>query len=349
MESCRKFKAAILFKQNEPLKIEEIAFKSSLKVGQVLVKIHISGICGSQIGEITGAKGKDKYLPHLLGHEACASVLEIGPGVKHVSPDDLVVLHWRPGIGIQAEPPIYFLGDKKINAGWVTTFNSLAIVSENRCTKVPKSTNHELVAMFGCAITTAFGVIEKNAELKMGESILIYGSGGIGLNMIQAASLKSAWPIIAVDLYDNRLELAKKMGATHTINASYQNVEYEINKILNNGKLNVFIDNTGLPKIIEFGYKITDDFGKIVLVGVPRSENKTLLYTLPMHFGKKIIGSHGGETQPHLDIPRYLNLFENKLCNLESLITTYIELDNINKGIKDMISGKTAGRVIIKI
>ena len=111
------------------------------------------------------------------------------------------------------------MDNKRINAGWVTTFNNYAIVSENRCTKIPKDTNHYLATMFGCAITTAFGVVENNANLKMGESVVVYGAGGIGLNIIQASSLKSAYPIIAVDLFENRLSLASKMGATHTINA----------------------------------------------------------------------------------------------------------------------------------
>ena len=169
--------AAILVEQNKNLVIDKVQLPEKLEIGQVLVEVHVSGICGSQIGEIRGAKGSDNYLPHLLGHEGCATVLEVGPGVKSVKPSDLVVLHWRPGKGIESDTPKYFLGGKQINAGWVTTFNSKAIISENRCTKVPKNTNHELAAMFGCAITTGFGVVENNAKLKIGESVVIFGSG----------------------------------------------------------------------------------------------------------------------------------------------------------------------------
>ena len=351
MEDSRKFKAAILFEQNQPLVIEEICFKSSLDIGQVLVKLHTSGICGSQIGEIRGVKGKDNYLPHLLGHEGCATVLEVGPGVTNVKPNDLVVLHWRPGKGIQSATPEYFLDNKRINAGWVTTFNSKAIVSENRCTKIPNDTDHALATMFGCAITTAFGVVENNANLKMGESVVVYGAGGIGLNIIQASSLKSAYPIIAVDLFENRLDLASKMGATHIINASNKNVDVkkEIKKILENSQLDCFIDNTGIPAIIELGYEIVNSNGKVVLVGVPAIGRNINIYSLQLHFGKKLLGSHGGESMPEVHIKRYLKLFDNKLCSINSLISSYYSLEDINKALDAMISGETAGRVIIKL
>ncbi len=349
METIRKFKAAILFEQNKPLVVEEICFKSSLGIGQVLVKLHLSGICGSQIGEIRGVKGKDNYLPHLLGHEGCATVLDVGPGVKNLKQNDLVVLHWRPGKGIQADPPQYFLGEKQINAGWVTTFNTNAIVSENRCTKIPKHTNHELAAMFGCAITTAFGVVENNANLRMGESVVVYGAGGIGLNIIQASSLKSAYPIIAVDLFDQRLELASKMGATHTINASNNDPKKEIIKILNKDNLDCFIDNTGIPNVIELGYEIINSNGRVILVGVPRLGNNINIYSLQLHFGKKLIGSQGGEASPEADIYRYLKLFDNNLFNIDSLISSYYKLEDINKAIDSMISGETAGRVMIRL
>ena len=140
-------KAAILFEQNKPLKIESIEFPTELEIGQVLVKLHYSGICGSQLGEINGVKGPDKFLPHLMGHEGCATVLEIGQGVKTIAKDDLVVLHWKKGEGIQSDPPKYKLNGQNINAGWITTFNEYAIISENRCTKIPQHTNKKIASL----------------------------------------------------------------------------------------------------------------------------------------------------------------------------------------------------------
>src|SRR3989454_5014891 len=117
-----RFKAAILVELKKPLVIEEIE-TPPLRFGQVLVKILCSGICGAQINEIEGAKGPDKFLPHLLGHEGCATVLEVGEGVRTVRKGDKVVMHWRPSNGIQSETPTYRWKGKPVNAGWVTTFN----------------------------------------------------------------------------------------------------------------------------------------------------------------------------------------------------------------------------------
>ena len=341
--------AAILTAQNKPLIVDKVDLPDSLEVGQVLVKVHVSGICGSQIGEIKGVKGPDKYLPHLLGHEGCATVLETGPGVHNLKKDDLVVLHWRKGIGIESKPPVYEWKGKNLNAGWVTTFNTHAIVSENRCTPIPKDTNKELAALFGCAITTGFGVIENNVKLKLGESLVVFGAGGIGLNIIQAASLMSAWPIIAIDLHNNRLNLAKKIGATHVINSSKEDVQKRIKDILNNEKLDVFVDNTGNPKIIELGYELTSFKGKVVLVGVPRKGDNINIYSLPLHFGKVIIGSHGGESKPDEDIYRYLSLIKNKKIDFESIISKRFSINEINEAISFMQDGKTAGRVLIQL
>src|SRR6266702_8805049 len=125
-------KAAILARSREPLIVDEITFPDALGVGQALVKIFCTTICGAQINEIDAAKGPDKFLPHLLGHEASAQVIEIGPGVTQVKPGDTVVLHWRPSRGIASRTPAYRWRGAHLNAGWVTTFNDYAVVSENR-------------------------------------------------------------------------------------------------------------------------------------------------------------------------------------------------------------------------
>ena len=349
MNIPRSMKAAILVKQNSELIVDEVQLPQSLEVGQVLVKLFVSGICGSQLGEIDGKKGLDPYLPHLMGHEGCAEVLKVGVGVKTVSKGDKVVLHWKRGSGIEAETPIYKWRGEKLNAGSVTTFNEYAIVSENRCTSISNEINNDDAALFGCAVTTAFGVIENNAKLKFGESVLVCGAGGIGLNIIQAAKLISAWPIIAVDIFDNRLELAKEFGATHIINSQEKDLEIEINKIIKRKSLDVFIDNTGIPKIIEKGYEITNSKGRVVLVGVPPNNSNIKIYSLPLHFGKVILGSHGGECKPELDIPRYLKLLINKKISFKGLITSRYGLDDINLAIEKMRSGSSSGRVLIDL
>ncbi len=344
-----EFKAAILVEQKKNLIVDTIQMPEKLNVGQVLVKVLYSGICGSQLGEIDGAKGEDKYLPHLLGHEGSGIVESVGPGVKTVKEGDTVVLHWKRGDGIQSEPPIYKWQGKDLNAGWVTTFNDYAIVSENRCTSIPEDIPKKEAALFGCAVTTGFGVVENNAQVRMGESVVVFGAGGIGLNIVQAAKLVSAYPIIGVDLHQNRLDLAKKLGATHTINSSKGDFHDELKSILNKRPLDVFIDNTGIPSIIQMGYELVNHQGTVVLVGVPKNGNNINIFSLPLHFGKTITGSFGGECNPERDIPRYLELLRKGLLSLEDVISECYKLNDINTAIKSMRSGSTAGRVIIEL
>ncbi|MBI3562335.1 MAG: zinc-binding dehydrogenase [Gammaproteobacteria bacterium] len=345
----KTMKAAVLIEHKAPLVIAELTLPETLAIGQVLVKIHFSGICGSQLGEIDGAKGEDKYLPHLLGHEASGTVLAIGPGVKYAKNGDKVVLHWRKGLGIESETPHFTWNGRKVNAGWITTFNEYAIVSENRVTAIPVDSDLEVAALFGCAVTTGFGVVENNAKVRIGESVVVFGAGGIGLNIVQAAALVSAYPIIAIDLYDNKLELAKKMGATHVINSSQGDTRKAILEIVGSAGVDVFIDNTGQPAIIELGYQITKPQGRVTLVGVPRKGNNINVHSLPLHFGKGLSGSHGGEAVPQVDIPRYQQLYRIGRIKLRELITDYFTLDQINDAIAGMRSGQISGRCMINM
>ncbi len=341
-------KAAILVELRKPLVIDEIELPGTLDVGQVLVKVQCSGICGSQLGEIDGAKGEDKFLPHLLGHEGSGTVLGIGPGVRQVKPGDKVVLHWRKGPGIECIPPAYTWKGRKVNAGWVTSFNEHAVVSENRLTKIPEDSDMEVAALFGCAVTTGFGVVQNNAEVRIGESVVVFGAGGVGLNIVQASAMVSAYPLLAVDLHDNRLQLAKEMGATHVINAGKEDAAARIKEILGAAPLDHFIDNTGQPAIIQLGYRITGPRGRVTLVGVPRKGNDISIYSLPLHFGKVLSGSQGGETVPEQDIPRYHALFRAGRIKLRELLTNRYSLEQVNEAISGMRSGQVGGRCLIK-
>ena len=345
----KTMKAAILVEQCKPLVIADIELPPALDVGQVLVKVHYSGICGSQLGEMDGAKGEDKFLPHLLGHEGSGTVIEAGPGVKHAKTGDKVVLHWRKGLGIEATPPKYRWDTKTINAGWVTTFNEYAIVAESRVTVIPGDSDLEVAALFGCAVTTGFGVVVNNAKVKIGESVVVFGAGGVGLNIVQAAALVSAYPVIAVDVHDNKLALAKEMGATHLINSVKTNAQEAIRDVAGAAGVDVFIDNTGQPTIIEMGYELTKPQGRVTLVGVPKKGSNIGIYSLPLHFGKVINGSHGGETVPEVDIPRYSGLYRSGRLKLKELLTDYFELSEINAAITSMRAGRISGRCLIKL
>lgn len=341
--------AAILVEQNKPLQVETIELPQELGFGQVLVKVIYSGICGAQLNEISGAKGPDKFLPHLLGHEGSAVVIDVGPGVTTVKPDDHVVMHWRPSAGIQAAPANYSCNGKKINSGWVTTFNTHAVVSENRVTTIPKGFDLRIAPLFGCAVTTALGVINNDAQLKVGQSVVIFGVGGVGLNIAQISELSSADPIVCVDIVDEKLAWAKKFGATHVINSTQtNNLDQAIRDIVGEKGADVVIDTSGNSRVIEQAYQLTQGQGRTILVGVTNKKDPIAIYPLPLHFGKVLTGSHGGDCVPDEDIPRCIKLFEKGKLQLEELITHEYSLSEINEAIEQFKSGNT-GRILIKM
>jgi S-(hydroxymethyl)glutathione dehydrogenase/alcohol dehydrogenase len=345
-----KFKAAILVELKKPLVIEEIE-TPPLRFGQVLVQILCSGICGAQINEIEGAKGPDKFLPHLLGHEATAVVVECGEGVTTVKPGDRVVCHWRKGAGLQAPTAIYTSkAFPRINSGWVTTFSQHSIVSENRVTKVPPDFNAESGALLGCAVTTAMGVINNNARLGIGESIAVFGTGGVGLNIIQFAAKVAAHPIIGIDLHDHKLELARKLGATHTLNARQGDLREEIRKIAGAQGVDVAVENTGVADVIEMAYETTGPQGRVILVGVPpKAARHPSFYTLPLHFKKVLTGSEGGDCRPEIDIPKLVRLCQAGKLELGGLVSKRYRLEQINEAIDDLKNGRVAGRCMVMI
>jgi len=338
-------KAAILTELKKPLIIDDISVPE-LTFGQILVKIVSTGICGSQLGEIDGKKGIDKYLPHLLGHEASGIVEEVGPCVTKVKPGDHCVLHWRQGSGIQAPTPKYRWRDSIVNAGWVTTFQEKAVVSENRCTPIPHSTDMELAALYGCAVTTGFGAVINDAKVSIGQSVIIFGAGAVGLCAILAANLTSAYPIIAVDILDSKLMLADTFGATHTVNSSKPDYISQIAAVAGKNGADAVIETTGIGSIMECAYQLSSSKGTTVLVGVPAHDELMLVDTLPLHFGKILTGSHGGGTEPDRDIPRFLRMQNEGFFDLSPMITDRFDLEHINDAIDLTRSGK-AGRCII--
>ena len=208
-------KAAVLEKISAPLTIADVKL-GELAVGQVLVKILVSGICGAQLQEIAGEKNNAKFVPHLLGHEGCGIVQEIGSGVTRVKKGDKVVMHWRKGDGIESDFPSYTFKGKAMRSGKVTTFSEYSMVSENRLTTVPQDTPNDFCALLGCGLSTALGTMENEAELKAGEGVMIVGCGGVGSCLIKVAKFFHATPIIGVDVYEKDV---LSLGADMFINA----------------------------------------------------------------------------------------------------------------------------------
>ncbi len=336
--------AAILVEQHQPLVLDEVELPA-LGFGQVLVETKVSRICGSQIGEIDGVKGPDKYLPHLLGHEGGGVVLEVGPEVTQVKAGDRVVMHWRPGKGIEPRPAVYSWRGQRCNGGAITTFNRFSVVSENRLTRVPAETDFEVCALLADTLTTGFGVINNDAEVKLGESIVIIGVGGIGLGTVLGARLAGAHPIIAVDVQDHKLAKAQEFGATHTINSKNGDFAAAAEAILG-GKADVVVDGTGQPAVIEQAFALAGPRGRCVGVGVMHHERKITLNTLPLHFGKILTGSQGGNSRPAEDIPRYVRMIRERRFDPLGFVSHRLPLEQINDGIDRMRSGEVVHAMI---
>ncbi|MBM3835390.1 MAG: zinc-binding dehydrogenase [Verrucomicrobia bacterium] len=342
-----KLKAAILERLNAPLVLDEIEVPN-LECGQVLVQVHRTSICGAQLNEISGTKGDDKFLPHLLGHEGGATVLQVGPGVTQVKKGDPVVLHWRKGAGIHAATPKYNWNGRTVNAGWVTTFSEAAIVSENRVTAIPKDIPFEIAALMGCVVTTALGLINNLAQLKIGQSIAVLGCGGVGLCVVQGAAMVSANPIIAIDIQKQKLAMAREFGATHVIDTAQSDLRDEIRKIVGPRGVDVFVENTGVVKLIEKAYELTSPQGRTILVGVPRHDQDITIHSLPLHFGKVLTGCEGGNTEPGSDIPRYLRLYQSGKLPLDRIITHRAPFANINSALDQVRAGEV-GRFMLEM
>jgi S-(hydroxymethyl)glutathione dehydrogenase / alcohol dehydrogenase len=348
MLTFKSTQAAILVESSKPLIVEEIQLPEELFAGQVLVEIMTSGLCGAQINEIEAVKGPDKFLPHLLGHEGFAHVIEVGPGVTTVAPGDQVVMHWRPGTGIQSKPPIYKWRGKQLNAGWVTTLNKHAVVSENRMTRIPSSNyDKNLIPLLGCALTTSLGVLENDAKIGFRDSLLIFGAGGVGLLLVKIAKLIGVRDITVVDIHSEKLVKARELGASNTFNFQNKNETLSRLRALYGRDLpSVAIDTTGHTDAIEICYEISLSDARVILVGVPKAGNNASIYTLPLHFGKLLKGSEGGQSIPERDIPFLLQLISNDSLNFDDYPTHSFSLENINEAIVQLKNG-SVGRMII--
>ena len=333
-------KAAVLEEINEPLGIRDVEL-TELKVGQVLVKILVSGLCGAQLHEIRGHKGNAKFLPHLMGHEGCGIVEEVGPGVTTVKVGDKVVMHWRPGTGIESPFPSYVLDEKSMSSGKVTTLSEYSIVSENRVTTVPGDTPPELCAILGCALTTAMGIIDNEVDLKFGESVAVIGCGGVGLNLLQGAAMKSACPIYAVEKNFDKRDLCFTAGATTFVD--------DINSI--EEKVDVIIDTTGIPEVISACVSKLSGKGRMILVGQPapgRGVEVMNAVNLFNGMGQTIKATQGGKTNPTEDIPRYVRMHKEGILDIESFVTHRFKLNQVNEAF-DLLRSGNAGRIIIEI
>ena len=342
--------AAVLTEQGKPLSIFDNVIIPKPKHGQVLVKILYAGLCHSQLMEIDGKRGEDKYIPHMLGHEGIADVVEIGGGVTKVQPGDRVVLGWIKGSGLENVGTQYKTSDQSmvINAGHVTTFSEYAIVSENRITKKPQHTPDDLSVLYGCAVPTGLGMVLNAIPENEKATVAFIGLGGIGLSALLSAKIRSFEKVIAIDTNPEKLALALELGATHVINPQTDDILQSIKNITNNSGVDYCFESAGSAKTIELGFDIIRRGGKCIFASHPAAHERISLDPFELICGKKIEGTWGGASIPDQDMEKFDSYFKQGLLPLEKLISKQYELKNINDAITDLKNRKIA-RALIKV
>ncbi len=341
-----KTKAAVLFEAGRPLRILELTIPD-LGPGQVLVDIAYSGVCHSQLNEVRGHKGPDRYLPHTLGHEGAGTVVAVGPGVAKTRPGDAVVLSWLKGSGADVPGTVYDSGEGPINSGAISTFMRRTVTCENRVTVVPESMPGELGALLGCAIPTGAGVVFNSSGLARGDAVAVFGVGGVGLSAVMGAASVGAAPIIAVDLVAGKLAKARELGATHTVNASEGDPVAAIRSLTGGRGVRVAIECAGQVAAMEAAFEsVISGGGLCIVAGNPPHGQTLRVNPYSLIGGKRLVGTWGGESRPDVDIPRYVDLFLAGRLPLGKLETVQYPLDQVNEALADLEEGRVLRAMI---
>ena len=341
--------AAVLVNLGQPLKILNDIKLSRLRSGQVLVKIHFAGLCHSQLMEARGHRGNDKYLPHLLGHEGVGTVIDLGPNVTKIKKGDEVILGWIKGNGSnELGTTLHSNTLGEINSGPVTTFSNYSIVSENRVYKKPKNTPFKESVLYGCALPTGAGIILNELKPTENSNIVVIGLGGIGLSALMAAKHKKPRSLIAIDIESEKLELAKKMGATHTLKVNEPRLKEIVAEICNKSGADYVVEAAGNTSTIELGMALLEPTtGELIFASHPKNGEKICIDPFELICGKKIRGSWGGKSFPDKDIPILDKMYEDGILDLSNLISNEYKLEEINSAFDDLENRKITRGLIL--
>ena len=338
-------RAAILVELGKPLEIVDLEIPALLP-GQVLVQLAFSGVCHTQVSEARGYRGPDRFLPHCLGHEGSGIVREIGSGVARVKPGDRVVLSWIKGPGGDVPGTKYSSNGRTVNSGGITTFSDYSVISENRCTVLDAKLPFDAAALLGCAIPTGVGTVFNTAQVRPGQSVAVFGTGGIGAWAVAGAVLSGASPVIAVDVLADKLSLARSLGATHTIQSGNEAVLESIQKICPGG-VDVAIEASGRPEVMQQAVEaIRSQGGIAVIAGNARFGESWPLDPRQLNQGKRILGTWGGDNLPERDFPRYQRLIRDGRMNCTPFLHQRYALAEINQALDDLAAGRAARPLI---
>jgi S-(hydroxymethyl)glutathione dehydrogenase/alcohol dehydrogenase len=376
MKKARTVRAAICYEYGKPLEIEEVTLEPP-GPGEVTIRCAATAVCHTDVHCIKGEHGPAP-LPALAGHETAGYVEEVGEGCTYVKPGDHVVYslipascgycyyclmgepdqclnnkiaHWAPG-----NPATFQYPGKAINKqgqrltlfyGTMGTFAEYATGLEVNLVKVPKDIPEDRAALLSCGVIAGFGAVVNRAKVKPNRSVLIMGVGGVGLNAIQGAVFSGAYPIIALDINDSKLERAKEFGATHTINAKKEDPMQKLMEVnYGRGADYVIIGVAGID-VLRQGFMMSAQAGMTVVVGHGFGEQMSEWMPIEFCMGRKMTGSAMGAARLRFDIPRLVELYQSGKYKLDELVSGHYSFDQINEAIASHEKGDVIRNVIM--
>ncbi|MGW8038130.1 zinc-dependent alcohol dehydrogenase family protein [Staphylococcus xylosus] len=367
----REMGSAEPYAETKPITIETLEL-SEPKTNEVLIKIGAAGLCHSDLSVINGSRPRP--MPMVLGHEAAGEVIELGPDVTDFEKGDHVVCTFIPSCGHcipckEGRPALCENGAASNEKGEMLTggfrlqsednqtmyhhlgisgFAEYAVVSTNSIVKVDKDIPFEKVAIFGCAVITGIGAVINTANISAGSTVAVVGLGGIGLNAILGARLAGASEIIALDINEDKFELAKSLGATAVFNSGDDNVVENV-KAYASGGVDYAFETAGVVPAMEVAYQITKRGGTTTTTGLPDPKHNFSFPQVTLAAEERTVkGSYVGSCVPERDIPSFVNLYKQSRLPVDQLLTDTLSLEEINEGFDRLARGEAA-RLVVKI
>ncbi|NKB56982.1 MAG: zinc-binding dehydrogenase [Alphaproteobacteria bacterium] len=366
----RQFDAQQPFANSKPISIEEVTLDPP-GPNEVLVKIGGAGLCHSDLSVMNGARPRPE--PLVLGHEGAGQIVEVGSSITDLEAGDHIVFQFSPSCGrcrrcMEGRPQVCEVGAKAKAAGdlmgggrrirdadgnsiahhtGVSCFAEYAVSDRGSVVKIDKDLPLTEAALFGCAVMTGVGAVINTARILPGDSVAVIGLGGVGLNGVLGAKLGGAETIIAIDLADDKLGLARQLGATHTVNASDADHVAQV-RDLTNGGVDFAIDLAGAIPAMKTAYAVTRYGGTVVTAGLsPSTAEFSFVQSNLVAEEKAIKGSYMGSCVPVRDIPRFISLYRQGRLPVDKLISSQVGLDEINAGFDRLQQGETIRQILV--
>jgi Zn-dependent alcohol dehydrogenase len=356
-------RAAIFVEPNKPLVVDEVDFPDPGR-DQILVKVLSSGICHSQLHTMRRPARPGHRLPALLGHESTGVVAAKGSDVRHVKEGDHVMTTWVDRDNSTTTQPrvAHALNDRaQYTAAWkgkevmhsAATWAEYALAQERVVLPLPEDVPTDVTAIIGCAVMTGAGAIVNTLQVRPGESVAVFGAGGIGLCAIAAAAIVDAYPIIAVDVTEEKLAFARRFGASYTVNGRETDPVKAIQELTGNGA-GYAIDAIGLPqtqeqilRAVRMGHSGFTRGGTALLVGITPPGARAILDTSLFIGSRSFTRTSGGDCRPDRDFPMFIRWYRDGKLKLNELVTSRYTLDQINVAVDDLEHGRILGRGIL--